>query len=159
MPFLPSVPALGDILLCASRHVIYVFGNQVMVVNDPESQSPITMLLSWLEVRPCVRYLEDFNHLVPNQRYVSNERVGEWTNFFRVSSKHRMPTENRSPRNYILIVCKVLASISTVHGVTCGNRSYQIIPQPIAEGLSIYFMKILLYTIPPFPRSWASLLD
>ena len=99
------------------------------------------MLLSWIEVLPCVRSLEDNNHLVHNQQYVSNKRVGECTDFFRVSSNHRRPTENQSSSNHLFIVCKLLDSISAVRGIICINRSYQIIPQPKAEGLSIYSAK------------------
>ena len=40
IPLLPSVTALGDILLRASRHVIYVSGDQLMIVNDHESSIP-----------------------------------------------------------------------------------------------------------------------
>ena len=105
-----------------------------MIVNDPESQSPITMLLIQLEVRPCVWYLEYCNHLVPNQCSFGNEKVCECTDFFRVSSKHCRPTENRSSINHLLIVCKLISSISVVRGITCGNRSYQIIPQKYLRG-------------------------
>ena len=80
-------------------------------------------------------------HIFPNQQSVGNEIVGELTNFFRVGSKHQRPTENRSLSDHLPIVCKVLAYISVVRGITCGNRSYHIIPQPIAEGLSIYSAK------------------
>ena len=57
--------------------MINVAGYQVMIVNEPESQSPITMLLICIEVRPCVQSLEDYNHLVQNQRSVGNEIVGD----------------------------------------------------------------------------------
>ena len=141
IPLLPSVTSLGKIFLRASRHVVDVAGYQVMIVNEPESQSPITMLLIRFEVRPCVQYLEYCNHIFPNQRSVGNERVGKWNDFFRVSFKHRSTTENRSLSDHILIVCKLLASISAVRGITCSNRSYQITPQPISEGLPIYSAK------------------
>ena len=91
IPLLPSVTSLGKLLLRTICHVIDVARAQVMIVNKPESQYPITMLLSRLEVLPCVLSLE---HLVPNQRIVGNERVGKWTDFFRVSSKYRRTTEN-----------------------------------------------------------------
>ena len=77
IPLLPSVTSLGELLLRTSRHVIDITGDQVTIVNEPESQYTITMLLIRIEVRPCVRSLEDFNHLVPNQRSVGDERVGE----------------------------------------------------------------------------------
>ena len=99
------------------------------------------MLLRLIKVRPCVQSLEYCNHLVPNQRSVSNERVSEWTDFFRVGSKHRRPTENKSSRDNLIIGCKLITSISTVRGIICGNRSYQILPQPISEGLYIYSVK------------------
>ena len=92
IPLLPSVTALGELLLRTIRHVIDVVGDQLIIVNDPESQFPITMLLIWLKVRLCIPSLEDCNHIVPNKRSIGNERVGEWTDFFRVSSKHRSPT-------------------------------------------------------------------
>ena len=38
-------------------------------------------------------------------------------------------------------MCEVLTSIIGVHGIICGNWSYQIIPQPVAEGLSVYSAK------------------
>ena len=38
-------------------------------------------------------------------------------------------------------MCEVLASIIDVHRITCGNWIYQIIPQPVPEGLSIYSAK------------------
>ena len=53
----PSVTALGELLLCTSRHVINFSGSQVMILNEPEYQSPITMLLSRLKVRPCFQSL------------------------------------------------------------------------------------------------------
>ena len=141
IPLIPSVTSLGKLLLRTSFHVVYIAGAQVIIVNEPESQSPITVLLSWLEVGLCVRSLEYCNHVLPNQRSVRNERVGEWTNLSRVSSKRLSPTENQSLSNHLLIVCTLLASISVVHGITCGNRRYQIHHQPIAEGLSIYSAK------------------
>ena len=141
IPLLPSVTELGDLILHTSCHVINVAGAQEIILNDPESQSPITILLIRFKVRPCVQSLEDCYHIVPNQRLVGSERVVECTNFFRVSSKHPMPTENLSSINHLLIVCKVIASISGVSGIMCGNRSYQILPQPISEGFSIYSEK------------------
>ena len=138
IPLFPSITALVKLLLRAIHHVVYVAGTHVMIVNEHESQSPITVLLIWIEVRPCVQYLEDWNHFVPNQCYVGNERVGKWTDFFRFSSKWRRPTKNWYSGNNLLIVRKVLASIIAVRGITCGNRRYKIIPKPIAEGLSIY---------------------
>ena len=94
IPLFLSVTALGKLLIRAILHVIYVSRTLVMIVNEAEYQSPITVLLRWLEVRAYVRYLEYSNHLFINQRSVGNEIVGEWTYFFRVSSKHRSPTEN-----------------------------------------------------------------
>ena len=132
IPLLPSVTSLGELLLRTSRHVIDITGDQVTIVNEPESQYTITMLLIRIEVRPCVRSLEDCNHLLPNQCSVGNERGGGWTDFFRVSSKRRRPTENQSSSDHLLIVRNLLASISTLRGITCNNRSYQIIPQPIS---------------------------
>ena len=112
-----------------------------MVVNDPEYQSSIMMLLSWLEVHPCVRSLEYCNHLIPNQRSSGDERVSDWNDIFRVSSKQRIPTENRYLSDNILIMCEVLASIIAVSGITYGNRRYQVITQPAAEGFSIHSKK------------------
>ena len=112
-----------------------------MIVNEPESQSSITIILIWLEVRPCLISLEDCNLLVPNQHYVGNERVSEWADFFRVSSKHRRPTNILSSRNHPLTARKVLSSISAVRGKVFGNWSYQVTPQPVAKGLSIYSAK------------------
>ena len=141
IPLLPSVTALVELLLRTSRHVINVAGYQVIIVNDPEFQSPITMLLRRLKVCPCVRSLEDCNYLVPYQKSIGNEKVSECTYFFRVSFKHRMPTENSSRRNHLFVVCKVLAYITVVCGIICVNQSYQIIPQLIDDGLSIYSVK------------------
>ena len=109
-----------------------------MVVYDTESQYSITMIFIWIEVHPCVRSLEYCNHLVPNQRSINDERVGEWLDIFGVSSKCRRPTEDRSSIDHLLIMCEVISSIIAVNGITCGNWSYQITPQPITEGLSIY---------------------
>ena len=94
IPLFPSVTALVNILLHASCHMSYVAGVQVIIVDDPKYQSPIAVLLIWLEICPYVRSLEDCKYLFPNQRSVGNERVGEWTNFFRVSSKRRIPNDN-----------------------------------------------------------------
>ena len=138
---LPSVTALVELLLRTSRHVIDVAGTQVMILNYHDSQSLITMLLIRFKVPPCVQSLEDCKYLVSNQRSVGNERVGECTNFFRVISKLCRPTENRSSSDHLLIMCKLLASISAVLGIMYDNQSYQILPQPIAEGLSIYSTK------------------
>ena len=135
----PSVSALGKLLLLVIRHVVYVAWTQVMVVYYTDAQSSITMLLIWIEVCPCVRSMEDLNHLVPNQRSIGDERVGEWTDIFRVSYKHRMHTENLSSIDHLLIMCEVLASITAVRRITCANWSYQNIPQPVTEGLYIYF--------------------
>ena len=77
IPHLPSVTVLVELILRASRHAVYVSGTQVIIVNGPESQFPITVLLIWLELRPSVQSLEDFNHIVSNQRYFGNKRVGE----------------------------------------------------------------------------------
>ena len=38
-------------------------------------------------------------------------------------------------------MCKLLASVIAVRGIICGNWSYQITPQPVADGLSIYSEK------------------
>ena len=54
IPLLPGVTVLGDILLPASRYVINVSGVQVIILDEPESQSPITIIINLLEVRPCV---------------------------------------------------------------------------------------------------------
>ena len=89
---LPSITALGELLICTIRHVIDVSGSQVMILNENESQSPILVLLSRFEVCSCVHLMEDCNHLVQNQCSVGNERVGERTYFFRVSSKHHRTT-------------------------------------------------------------------
>ena len=128
IPLFPSVSTLGDILLCASRHVVYVTCTQVMVVYEPEAQSSITILLICLEVRTCVQSLEYFNHLVPNKRSIGDEIVGEWADIFRISSKNRSPTENRSSSDHLIIMCEVLASIIPVLGITYGSWRYQIIP-------------------------------
>ena len=81
IPSFHSVTAFGELLLHTSHHVIYVADTQVMVVNDPESQSTITILISWIEARPFIRFLEDCNHIVLNQHSIGNERVGEWADF------------------------------------------------------------------------------
>ena len=112
----PSVGELDELLLRAIYHVIYVAWTQVMVVYEPESQSSITMILSWLEVCTCIVSLEDCNHLSPNQRSIGDERVGEWTDIFRVSSKHRRTTNNLFSSNNILIMCKVIAYIISYVG-------------------------------------------
>ena len=88
IPLFPSVSEFGKLLLRSRFHVVYVAWTQVMVVYDPESQSSTTILLSWLDVRTCVRYLEHCNHIVPNQLYIGGEIVG------RVSSNHLRPTDN-----------------------------------------------------------------
>ena len=142
IPLFPSVTSLDELLFRSIRHLIYVAGTQVMVVNETESQSPIRIILSCLKVRPFIRSLEDCNHLVSDQRSVGNERVGEWTDVFRVGFKHRMPPDNLSSSDHILIVCKVLDSISAVCGITGGTQGYQIISQPISEGLYIYSVKL-----------------
>ena len=72
----PSVTELGELPLRASRHAVYVAGSQVMIVDEPESQSPIMVLLIWIELRPCVQSLQDYNHIFPNQRSISNEIFG-----------------------------------------------------------------------------------
>ena len=112
-----------------------------MVVYYPGAQSSISMLLGWLEVRPCILSLEDRNHLFPNQRYIGDKRISEWIDIFRVGPKHHNPTENQYSIYHLLVMYEVLASIITVRGITCGNWSYQIIPQPVTEGLSIYSVK------------------
>ena len=38
-------------------------------------------------------------------------------------------------------MCKLLVSISAVRGIIYGNWSYQIIPQPVTEKLSLYSTK------------------
>ena len=88
-----------------------------MVVYDPESQSSISILLGWLEVRPCILSLEDRNHLFPNQRYIGDKRISEWIDIFRVGSKHHNPTENQYSIYHLLIMYEVLASIITVRGI------------------------------------------
>ena len=112
-----------------------------MVVYEPKSQSYITMLLRRIEIRPCALSLKDCNHILLNQRCISYERVGEWTDIFKVSPKHRRPTENHSLSNNLLIMCEVFTSIIAVHGIIWGNWIYQIIPQPVSEGISIYSAK------------------
>ena len=112
-----------------------------MVGYDLVTQYSIMILLGWLLIRPRVRSMEYFDHLVPNQHSICNERVGEWSNSFRVRFKHHRPTENLYSSNHLPIICKVLDTISTVRGITCGNWSYQIIPQSVTERLSIYYSK------------------
>ena len=141
IPLLPRVSELGDLIIRTIHHVVYVVWNQVMFVYEPADQSSIMMLLSWLEVCPCVLSLEDCKHLVPNQHSIGDERVGEWTYIFRVSSKRRSPTENQSSSDHLLIMCKLLTSVIVVCGIICVNWSYQITSQPIYEGLPIYSMK------------------
>ena len=77
IPSFHSVTAFGELLLHTSHHVIYVANTQVMVVNDPESQSPIAMILIWIDVRSCVLYLEYCNHLLQNQRSISRRAPSE----------------------------------------------------------------------------------
>ena len=107
IPSLPSVTALGELLLHAIHHVVYVAGTQLMVVNDPESQYTIMVLLSWIEACPCIQSLEDCNHIFPNQRSIGNERVGEWSDF-----SGSVPST---------VGPLIIDTFSAVRGIICGN--------------------------------------
>ena len=67
------VSALSKLVICASHIVVYVTWTQVVIVYAFLSHSFITMFLGWLQIRPCIRSLKDFDHLVPNQRSVCNK--------------------------------------------------------------------------------------
>ena len=62
----PSVSALINILLHASRHVVYVVWTQLMVLYDTVAHSIIMIFLGWLQIRPCIRSMKYCNHIVPN---------------------------------------------------------------------------------------------
>ena len=141
IPLFPSISALGELLLRFIRHVVYVAWTKLMIIYELVAQSSITILLGWLEVFPCVQSLEDCNHIVPNQRFICNEQVSEWSDSFRVSSKNHSPNENRSLSNHLLIMCELLAAITAVRGITYIKCSNKIIPQSVTEGLSIYSSK------------------
>ena len=129
---------LSIIFLRAIRHVVYVDWTQLSIVYELVAHSSTTVFLGWLQIRPRIRYLKYCNHLVTNQRSVCNERVGELSNSFEVIYKRRRPTEDQSTSDYLPIMCELIATISTVRGITCGDWRYQLIPQFITERLSIY---------------------
>ena len=91
---LPGVSVLNKLLLCTSRHVVYVALHQVVIVYELVAHYSITMFIDSLQIRPRIRSLKYCDHLVPNKRSVYNERVGEWYDSFRVTSKRRRPTED-----------------------------------------------------------------
>ena len=98
--------------------------------------------VSWLASGRSMHLIPKYcNHLIPNQRSVCNEWVSEWSNSFRVTSIHCVPPENRSTRDHILSMCEIIATISVVHGITCGGWRFQIVHQSITEGFSIYSSK------------------
>ena len=137
----PSVRLLRNIFLRASRHVVYVAWTQVMVVYELVSYYFITIFLSWIQICPHILYLKDSEHLVPNKHSIYDERFGEWSDKFRVTSKPRWPTEDQSTSNHFLIICEVLANISAVCGITCINWSYKIITQSITDRFPINSLK------------------
>ena len=137
----PSVNSLSNLLLHAIRHVVYFSCGKVVIVCELVSHSSITMFIGWLHIRTRILSLKDCDYLVPNQRSVCNERVGERYESFRVTSKHRRPTEDLSTSNHLLILCEILDTISVVHGITCNGWMFQIIHQSITERLSIYSSK------------------
>ena len=65
----------------ARFHVVYVSGTQVIILNEPEYQSYIKVILTLIWVTPYVRSLEDCNHIVPNQRSVSELFHPQMRNF------------------------------------------------------------------------------
>ena len=137
VPLLPSVYALIKLLLHARFHMFYVAWTKVVIIDEIVNHPSVTMFLGWLQVRPCIWSLKYCDHIIPNQRSVYIEQVGECSNRFRVTSRHRSPTENHSTIYHLPIMCEIPATIVTVHGITCGGWRLQIIPQSITEGLSI----------------------
>ena len=133
----PSVGALRNLLLCASQHGVYVLWTNIVIVYEILSHPSIMMFLAWIQIRPCIRSLKHYAPILLNNLLVCNKRVGEWSNRFRVTPKRRRPTEDQSMRDHLLIMCEILADISAVNHITCGDWRYQIISQYITERLSI----------------------
>ena len=51
---LPSVSALIKLILCASRHVVYVYWNQVVILYELVAHSSITIFLGWIQIHPHI---------------------------------------------------------------------------------------------------------
>ena len=132
-----SVSSLSQLLLCASRHVVFISCTKVVIIYEFLAYSSIMMFLGWIKICPSIQPLIDCNNLVPNKSSICNARVGEWSDRIRVTSKHHWSTEYRSTSNNLLIRCEILPTISPVHGITCGIWRFQIIPQYITERLFI----------------------
>ena len=138
---LPSVSGQVELLLRASRHMVYVAWTQVMVLYELVDHSSTTILILWLQIHPYIWSLKDCNHLITNHCSLWNDQVVEWSDRFRVTSKHNRTTENQSTSDHLLIMCEVIATITEASEITCADWSYQIIPKFITDGLSIWSSK------------------
>ena len=94
-----------------------------------------------LQVRPWIWSFKYWYHLIPNQRYVCNERVGEWSNNFRVTSIQYKTADNRSTWDQFLTMVEILYAISVVCGITCGGWKFHIIPKSVTDRFTIYSTK------------------
>ena len=135
----PCVSALSNLLLRVSRHMVYAAWAKVVIIYELVDHYSITMFLGWLQISTLIQSLKYCDHIVPNQNSVCNERVGECSNSFRITSKYRGPTDDWCTSNHLLIMCEILSTIGSVRGITSGGWSFQIITQSITEGLSTYF--------------------
>ena len=50
----PNVSVLSKLLLCASRHVVYVDCTKVVIIYELVDHPSIMMFIEWIQLRPCI---------------------------------------------------------------------------------------------------------
>ena len=82
---LHSVCELSKLLFGASFYMVCDSWTKVVIIDELLTHPSVIIFLGWLHIRPCIFPLENCDHLIPNQRSVSNKRADEWSNSFRVT--------------------------------------------------------------------------
>ena len=93
--------------LRSSCHIIDVDWTKIMVIYDLVIHPSVTIFLGWIQVHTCIWSLKDCDHIIPNKCSVFNERVGEWSKSFRVTSRQQGTAENRPTSDHLLMMVEI----------------------------------------------------